>query len=91
MSVDWKGPYPIMGQNEQPTSKITSRKRSRMKRKVKKNLKKSSCDLVTARSEQMLLFTKCIQAEAFLVSTDLQVLAPIKKAKKVSKKETNIF
>lgn len=38
----------------------------------KKNLKESLWDLVTARSgEWMLLFTKCIQAEALLVSTAL--------------------
>lgn len=35
----------------------------------------------------MLLFTKCIQAEAFLVSADLLVLAPIKK----KRQEANLF
>lgn len=71
MSVDWKGSSLAMRLKEQPTSRITTQKRSRSKKK-KKILKQSSCDLATARSgEQMLLFTKCIQAEAFLVSTDL--------------------
>lgn len=72
MSVDWKGSYHVMSWNEQPSSKTISRKKQNQKKVKKKNLKKSSRDLVTTRSgEQMLLFTKCIQAEAFLISTDL--------------------
>lgn len=73
-SVDWKGSSPAMRLKEQPTSRITSQKTCRRKKRKKKpkHLKQSLCDLATARSgEQMLLFTKCIQAEAFLVSTDL--------------------
>jgi len=46
-------------------------KKKQEKKKKNHHLKQSLCDLATARSgEQMLLFTKCIQAEALLVSTD---------------------